>query len=188
METQIPNAALGKIPTFLGAISVVVCFMAALVSLALSFSIVPSQVMPWTGLLLVYEWTFTIFFLLFGSYLYIIRQWGKHVARQSSFLSHPESSDYDSGKGIFYFRKIIIVDPVCILHLQIIIVNVWFLLGHVRQLSSCDVSTWYYGLGMASLALAIPLLPCFLGITALFMRYYIASPCSFRYIFTILTK
>ncbi|KAG6434229.1 hypothetical protein SASPL_105852 [Salvia splendens] len=137
---QIPNAALGKIPTFLGAISVVVCFMAALVSLALSFSIVPQQVMPWTGLLLVYEWTFTIFFLLFGSYLYMIRQWGKHVARQSSFLSHPESSDYDSGKG------------------------------HVRQLSSCDVSTWYYGLGMASLALAIPLLPCFLGITALFMR------------------
>ncbi|XP_042049732.1 inositol phosphorylceramide glucuronosyltransferase 1-like isoform X1 [Salvia splendens] len=137
---QFPNAALGKLPTFLGAISVVVCFMATLVSLALSFSIVPRQVMPWTGLLLVYEWTFTVFFLLFGSYLYIIHQWGIYVAHQSSFLSHPESSEYDSGKG------------------------------HVRQLSPCNVATWYYGLGMASFALAIPLLPCFLGITALFLR------------------
>lgn len=81
--------------------------MAALVSLALAFSIVPRQVMPWTGLLLVYEWTFAIFFLLFGGYLYMLHQWGKYVAHQSSsFLSHPESTDYDSEKGMFYFRKI----------------------------------------------------------------------------------
>ncbi|KAH6802397.1 plant glycogenin-like starch initiation protein 6 [Perilla frutescens var. frutescens] len=138
---QLPNAALSKVPTFLVAMSVVVCFAAALVSLALSFSIVPRQVMPWTGFLLVYEWTFTIFFLLFGGYLYIIHRWGKYVAHQSSsFISHPESSDYDSRKG------------------------------HVRRLSSCDVSTCFYGLGMASLALAIPLLPCLFGITALFLR------------------
>lgn len=107
METQLPNAALSKVPTLLVAMSVVACFTAALVSLALSFSIVPRQVMPWTGLFLVYEWTFTIFFLLFGGYLYVIGQWGKYVAHQSSsFLSHPESPEYDSGKGIYYFRKI----------------------------------------------------------------------------------
>ncbi|KAI3458736.1 hypothetical protein Pfo_015399 [Paulownia fortunei] len=138
---QLPNAAHSKVPAFLGAMSVVVCFMAAIVSLALSFSIVPRQVMPWTGLLLVYEWTFTIFFLLFGSYLHAIHQWGKHVAHQSaSFSSRPESLDYDSGKG------------------------------HLRQMSSCDVAACYYGLGIASLALAVPLLPCLLGITALFLR------------------
>lgn len=49
------------------------------------------------------------------------------------------------------------------------------LLGHVRQLSSCDASTCYYGLVMASLALAIPLLPSLFGITALFLRYFIVS-------------
>ncbi|KAL8551945.1 hypothetical protein ACS0TY_000842 [Phlomoides rotata] len=138
---QLPSAALSKVPCFLGAISVVVCFLAALVSLALSFSIVPRQVMPWTGFLLVYEWTFTIFFVLFGSYLHMISLWGKNAGHHSaSSLSNPESSDYNSGKG------------------------------HVRQLSSCDVAACYYGLGMAFLALAVPLLPCLLGITALFLR------------------
>lgn len=46
------------------------------------------------------------------------------------------------------------------------------LLGHVRQLSSCNVAACYYGLAMASLALAVPLLPCLLGVTALFLRYF----------------
>ncbi|KAL0317172.1 UNVERIFIED_CONTAM: Inositol phosphorylceramide glucuronosyltransferase 1, partial [Sesamum angustifolium] len=81
---QLPNAA-NKVPVFLGAMSVVVCIMAALFSLALSFSIVPRQVMPWTG--------------------------------------------------------------------------------HLREMSSCDVAACYYGLGMASLALAVLIL----GVTALFV-------------------
>ncbi|GER26821.1 glycogenin-1 [Striga asiatica] len=139
---QVPNAAQSKVPAFVGAISPFVCFMAALISLALSFSLVPRQVMPWTGLLLVYEWTFSIFFLLFGSYLHVIRQWGKRVAyhQSASFSSNTETLDYDSGKG------------------------------HLRQVSSCDVAACYYGLGLASLALAVPLLPCLFGITALFLR------------------
>lgn len=177
METQLPNAALSKVPTLLVAMSVVACFTAALVSLALSFSIVPRQVMPWTGLFLVYEWTFTIFFLLFGGYLYIISQWGKYAAHQSSsFLSHPESPEYDSGKGIILLQENYKVELFSNLLLQIIRAMLVFdlLLGHVRQLSSCD-ATCYYGLGMASLALAIPLLPCLFGITALFLRYCIIS-------------
>ncbi|XP_073148253.1 inositol phosphorylceramide glucuronosyltransferase 1 [Henckelia pumila] len=138
---QFPKATYNKVPVFLGAMSVVICFAAAILSLALSMLIVPRQIMPWTGLLLVYEWTFTIFFILFGCYLHVIHQWGKHVANQaSSYSSNTASYDYDSGKG------------------------------HLRQVSSCDASAWYYGLGMASLALAAPLLPCFLGITALFLR------------------
>ncbi|KAA8539020.1 hypothetical protein F0562_025712 [Nyssa sinensis] len=138
---QFSNNAQSKVPAILGGISVFICFMAAVVSLAISFSIVPRQVMPWTGLLLMYEWTFTIFFLVFGSYLHLIYQWGKMMANQSGFFSpRPETSDYDSGKG------------------------------HQRQVSSCDVATWYYGLGMAFLAVAAPSLPCFFGITALFPR------------------
>ncbi|KAF2287549.1 hypothetical protein GH714_001242 [Hevea brasiliensis] len=34
----------------------------------------------------------------------------------------------------------------------------------------CDFAIWYYGLGMAFLAIAAPALPCIFGITALFMR------------------
>lgn len=45
-----------------------------------------------------------------------------------------------------------------------------FITGHQRQVSSCDVDTWYYGLGMALLAIAAPSLPCLFGITALFAR------------------
>ncbi|KAI8032548.1 Inositol phosphorylceramide glucuronosyltransferase 1 [Camellia lanceoleosa] len=86
-------------------------------------------------------WTFMIFFLLFGSYLHLIYQWGKIKAYQvGSVSSRLESVDYDSGKG------------------------------HQRQVSSCDIATCYYGLGMAFLAVATPSLPCFLGITALFLR------------------
>ncbi|CAL5343038.1 unnamed protein product [Camellia sinensis] len=138
---QFSNGAQSKVPAFLGGLSVSVCLVAALVSLALALMIVPRQVMPWTGLLLMYEWTFTIFFLLFGSYLYLIYQWGKMKANQvGSFSSRPGSIDCDSGKG------------------------------HQLQVSSYDVAICYYGLGMAFLAIAAPSLPCFLGITALFPR------------------
>ncbi|KAM7532208.1 hypothetical protein LguiB_035618 [Lonicera macranthoides] len=130
---QFPKGAHSKVPSLLGGISVCVCFMAAVVSLGLALSTVPRQVKPWTGMLLMYEWTFTIFILLFGGYLHLIRLWGKTVANQQG------SSDYDSGKG------------------------------HQRQMS-CDVATWYYGLGMAFLAVAAPSVPCVFGITALFAR------------------
>ncbi|KAI8024362.1 Inositol phosphorylceramide glucuronosyltransferase 1 [Camellia lanceoleosa] len=42
--------------------------------------------------------------------------------------------------------------------------------GLQQQVSSCDIATCYYGLGMAFLAVAARSLPCFLGITALFLR------------------
>ncbi|KAK9292970.1 hypothetical protein L1049_020952 [Liquidambar formosana] len=138
---QFSNGAQSKVPNYLGGASVFFCFMAAVVSLALALAIVPRQVMPWTGLLLMYEWTFTFFILLFGGYLHLIYQWGKMTATQAgSFSSRLESSDYDSGKG------------------------------HQRQASSCDVATWYYGLGMVFLAVAAPSLPCVFGVTALFLR------------------
>ncbi|KAJ9682465.1 hypothetical protein PVL29_018395 [Vitis rotundifolia] len=138
---QFSNGAQSKVPVYLGGISVVICFMVAVVSLALALSVVPRQVMPWTGLLLMYEWAFTSFFLLFGGYLHLIYQWGKMTASQAgSFASRPVSADYDSGKG------------------------------HQRQVSSCDADTWYYGLGMAFLAVAAPSLPCVFGVTALFLR------------------
>ncbi|KAB2049575.1 hypothetical protein ES319_A13G186200v1 [Gossypium barbadense] len=136
-SSQFPNSAQNKVPAYLGAISVFVCFMAALVSLGISISIVPRQVMPWTGLLLMYEWTFSIFFLSFGAFLHLIYLWGKREPGPVS--SRMDPIDSDSRKGY-------------------------------RQASSCDIVTWYYGLGMAFLAIAAPSLPCIFGITALFMR------------------
>ncbi|PSR92817.1 Inositol phosphorylceramide glucuronosyltransferase [Actinidia chinensis var. chinensis] len=137
---QFSNGAQSKVPIFLGGLSIFACFVAAVVSLVLALLIVPQQVMPWTGLLLTYEWTFTIFFLLFGNYLQLIYQWGKMKANQVGSVSSRPEFDYDARKG------------------------------HQRQASSCDVAACYYGLGMALLAVAAPALPCFLGITALFLR------------------
>ncbi|KAL5061156.1 hypothetical protein RYX36_032760 [Vicia faba] len=137
---QLSNGSQCKVPTYLGGISVCVCLTTAVVSLGLALSIVPRQVLPWTGLLLMYEWTFTIFIILFGGYLHLIYRWGKYVASRAASSSLPESLDYDSGKR------------------------------HQRQMSSCDVATWYYGLGMALLAIGAPSLPCLFGITALFLR------------------
>ncbi|CAL5208430.1 unnamed protein product [Lathyrus oleraceus] len=138
---QLLNGSQYKMPAYLGGVSVCVCLMAAVVSLGLTLMIVPRQVTPWTGLLLMYEWAFTIFYILFGGYLSLIYHWGKITAsRAPSSFSQPESSDDDSGKR------------------------------HPRQISSCDATTWFYGLGMAFLAIVAPSLPCLFGITALFLR------------------
>ncbi|RZB87585.1 Inositol phosphorylceramide glucuronosyltransferase 1 [Glycine soja] len=135
------NGVQYKVPAYLGSISVCGCLLVAVVSLGLSIFIVPRQVAPWIGLLLMYEWTFTIFFILFGGYLNLIYHRGRIIASQMpSSLSHPESSDDDSEKV------------------------------HQRQMSSCDAATWFYGLGMAFLAIATPSLPFLFGITALFLR------------------
>lgn len=89
-----------QVPGYLGGLSIIVCFVAALVSLACGLAIVPRQVMPWTGVILMYEWTFTIFFLLFGGFLHLTYLWGKMTATQVSVASHPESLDDYSGKGL----------------------------------------------------------------------------------------
>lgn len=134
---QLLNGTQSKVPAYLGGVSVCVCFMAAVVSLGLALFIVPRQVTPWTGLILMYEWTFTIYFIVFGGYLNLIYHWGKIIASRSpSSLSHDDDSE-----------KV-----------------------HQRQISSCDAATWFYGLGIAFLAIVAPSLPCLFGITALFLR------------------
>ncbi|KAG2243590.1 hypothetical protein Bca52824_094567 [Brassica carinata] len=138
---QLHTGAHSKVPQYLGAVSVVACFMALLTSIGVSFMIVPRQIMPWTGLILIYEWTFTIFFVLYGSFLLLVYQYGKKIAVQSgSPSSQTESSLDDSGKG------------------------------HQRADASYDFTTWYYGLGMMFLAFAAISLPYMLGVTALFLR------------------
>ncbi|KNA09481.1 hypothetical protein SOVF_153220 [Spinacia oleracea] len=78
-----------------------VCLLTVVISLGLALLIVPLQVLPWTRLLLMYEWTFTIFFLLFGGYLQHVYQRQKVKSSQAgSYSSDPESLDYDSGKGL----------------------------------------------------------------------------------------
>ncbi|GAB2246558.1 hypothetical protein Droror1_Dr00002051 [Drosera rotundifolia] len=138
---QIYYGLLSKVPASLGGTSVVACLLAAVLSLGLAFSIVPRQVVPWTGLLLLYEWTFIIFFLLFGGYLHLVYQMGRRRTTQLGVLSSDSESLYhDSGKG------------------------------HQRQLASCDTATWCYVPGMVFLAIAAPSLPFVLGFTALFVR------------------
>uniref|UniRef100_A0A2P2LMZ8 Hexosyltransferase n=1 Tax=Rhizophora mucronata TaxID=61149 RepID=A0A2P2LMZ8_RHIMU len=130
-----------KVPVYVGGVSIYVSFIAAPVSLAFGLAVVPRQVTPWTGLLLIYELTFTMFSLLFGGFLHFTYLWGRRVATQAvSVSSRPESFDEDSGKG------------------------------HQRLASSCDFSVCYYWLGMAFLAVTAPSIPCVFGISALFVR------------------
>ncbi|MFS8021446.1 putative glucuronosyltransferase [Helianthus anomalus] len=87
LEESLPGIGGGRNPhdhllvnfLFLLPVSILLffCFVAAVVSLGFGFSVVPRQVKPWTGLIMMYEWIFTIFFLLFGCYLHMIYKWGK---------------------------------------------------------------------------------------------------------------
>lgn len=105
-NTQFSNTLQSKVPAFLGGMSVCICFVAAAMSLGISFLIIPRQVTPWTGLLLMYEWTFTLFFLLFANYLHVIYRWGRIVGNQAGAVStRPESLDYDSGKGLSHWNS-----------------------------------------------------------------------------------
>ncbi|GAB2211427.1 hypothetical protein Droror1_Dr00024740 [Drosera rotundifolia] len=141
LNQQFYNGLLSKVPDSLGGLSIVVCLLAAVLSLGLALSIVPRQVVPWTGLFLMYEWTFFIFLVLFGGYLRLVRQWGNiRAAQLRVLLANSESSNYDSGKG------------------------------HQKQVSSCYTITWHYVFGMAFLAIAVPSVPFLLGISALFLR------------------
>ncbi|VFQ84957.1 unnamed protein product [Cuscuta campestris] len=87
-----------QVPSYLCGMSIFVCFAAALWSLGLSFLIIPRQVLPWTGLILMYEWTFTLFFISFGSYLNLVQKRGKLMGNQVG-SSRVESLAYDSAKA-----------------------------------------------------------------------------------------
>ncbi|XP_024540904.1 inositol phosphorylceramide glucuronosyltransferase 1 [Selaginella moellendorffii] len=65
-------------------ISIVVCFVLALLSAGAAFHLIPRQVMPWTGMLLLYEWTIFLFSLSFGTFLGLLYDWGKSTSSSSS--------------------------------------------------------------------------------------------------------
>ncbi|EEC77645.1 inositol phosphorylceramide glucuronosyltransferase 1 [Oryza sativa Japonica Group] len=87
------NGMHSKLPSYFGALTVLACFMSAGVSFAFAFAIIPKQIMPWTGLLLMFEWTFVSFFLLFGSYLRFVYRWGSLDA------NHVGHSRFDSSEN-----------------------------------------------------------------------------------------
>ncbi|KAL2611443.1 hypothetical protein R1flu_023135 [Riccia fluitans] len=130
-----------RLPTYLGSLSVVVCFICALGSMVIAVLLVPRQVMPWTGMILAYEWTFFLFIVLFGKYLDVLYGLGRSSAvAVSSVPSSPDASGYNSGKG------------------------------HSRSAVLWDAQTVFYGLGMAFFAMSVPAVPFILGVSALFAR------------------
>eukprot|EP01018_Ginkgo_biloba_P011037 Gb_18517 [translate_table: standard] len=134
-------SSIHKLPSYLGSMSIFVCFVTAAISFGIAAVLVPRQVMPWTGMLLLYEWSFFLFMVIFSKYLDLINAWGKASASGTFAASLSDSSSqYDSGKG------------------------------HQRHASPCDAATFYYGLGMALLAILAPCLPFLFGVTALFLR------------------
>ncbi|CAM6105868.1 unnamed protein product [Calypogeia fissa] len=87
-----------RLPTYLGCLSIIVCFSGMLLSLGISVMLIPRQVMPWTGMILAYEWTFFGFIILFGKYLDLVHNYGRKCAVPMSSSSE-EFSEYRSAKG-----------------------------------------------------------------------------------------
>jgi inositol phosphorylceramide glucuronosyltransferase 1 len=91
----------GSIPPLFGHITSVAWFVSLGTSLGLAFMLIPVQVTPGTGLLLMYELAFTSFFLLFNGYLRLVQRWGGAVGNQAGY-------DDPSGKGSFCFHPLFI--------------------------------------------------------------------------------
>lgn len=168
--SQFSNSTQLKLPSFLGSISIIVCFGTCILSLGLGLLIVPRQVMPWTGLLLLYEWTFSLFFVMFGSYLYIICELGKESC--SSGVAFSVRSDYsDRLKGMHVsYLTLSAMDLLLFLPFGLFPINLSCDSGNLPQPSSFDKSAAFYWIGMALLAIVVPSLPCLFGISALFLR------------------
>ncbi|XP_037478635.1 inositol phosphorylceramide glucuronosyltransferase 1-like [Triticum dicoccoides] len=137
---RISNGPHLKLPSYFGAIAVLICFMSAGVSLAFAFTIIPRQIMPWTGLLLMFEWTFVAFFLLFGSYLRFVYRWGSISATHVGY-SNSDSSENHMATG-----------------------------HHQRNISDFDMEATFYWTWMAVIAIITVFSPTILGITALFTK------------------
>lgn len=86
-----------NIPEYLRGLSVGACVLMAGISFGVAVFLVPRQVMPLTGLLLLYEWTFFLFGLMFGRYLGAMAAWGRMSSAAS--VSASASLQYDSAKG-----------------------------------------------------------------------------------------
>ncbi|VAH34564.1 unnamed protein product [Triticum turgidum subsp. durum] len=97
-------------------------------------------IMPWTGLLLMFEWTFVAFFLLFGSYLRFVYRWGSISATHVGY-SNSDSSENHMATG-----------------------------HHQRNISDFDMEATFYWTGMAVIAIITVFSPTILGITALFTK------------------
>lgn len=85
------------VPKHLGVSAIAVCFFSLFASLGLAAFLIPKQVMPWTGLLLAYEWTCFTFLLMFWKYLDYVYSWGRHTATKSLTVAE-EISLYSADK------------------------------------------------------------------------------------------
>jgi hypothetical protein len=85
------------VPKHLGISAIAACFFSLFVALGLSALLIPKQVMPWTGILLVYEWTCFTFLLMFWKYLDYVHSWGRITATKSLTVAE-EISLYSADK------------------------------------------------------------------------------------------
>eukprot|EP00850_Spirogloea_muscicola_P003223 SM000013S26392 [mRNA] locus=s13:183972:187291:- [translate_table: standard] len=76
-------------PAMVVPLAVAACFVYTLGAWATAMSLIPRQVMPWTGVLLMYEWTFLLFLLAYGRTLALFHAWGRAAAGAAA-LELPE--------------------------------------------------------------------------------------------------
>eukprot|EP00249_Psilotum_nudum_P016008 c25608_g1_i1 orf=314-2041(-) len=129
-----------RLPPYIGSLSVLACFCATGVAVSTGFILIPRQVMPWTGMLLLYEWTFFLFAVMYRKYLDAMYSLGRRLAAAAFPDVSGSNIQYDSTKG------------------------------NLKQPSRWDAETFFYGMGMACLAILAPCLPFIFGVTILFLR------------------
>ncbi|GAQ88435.1 glycogenin [Klebsormidium nitens] len=138
-----PGHFVGGHPPYLESLSVAVCFSAVLLALGTATFLVPRQVPPRTGLLLVYEWLFFVFGVAFAKYLEAVHFWGRSTAAGKGANGAGGRWADESSRGR---NK---PEP-----LQ----------------AGWDSETAGYVLGMGGLAILAPCLPWLLGVDALFAK------------------
>jgi len=129
-----------RVPKHLGIISILVCFLTVFLSLGAAALLVPRQVMPWTGMVLTYEWVIFMFTLLFGKFLDVVYAYGRSTASSVSSSAVDTTLQYSASKG------------------------------HSRNTISWDMETITYGALMVILAISIPAVPCVMGVSAILAR------------------
>ncbi|KAJ7195395.1 hypothetical protein O6H91_Y511100 [Diphasiastrum complanatum] len=91
-----------QVPAYMGALSICACFFIALLSFGIAMFLIPRQVLPWTGLLLVYEWTFFLFTIIYSKFLEAMFAWGRKLAGAVPLSTSDPSRQYSFSKAMSF--------------------------------------------------------------------------------------
>eukprot|EP00271_Cylindrocystis_brebissonii_P019979 TRINITY_DN639_c0_g3_i1.p1 TRINITY_DN639_c0_g3~~TRINITY_DN639_c0_g3_i1.p1 ORF type:complete len:572 (-),score=88.70 TRINITY_DN639_c0_g3_i1:620-2335(-) len=158
------------IPKLVEILSILACFAILLASVFIAaVRLVPKQIRPWTGLLLSYEWTFTLFLTLFSQYLIFLGRVGRWQAKTFGGMNGSGPSGALDAK---YFSALKGMS------------------GSFSGVPPVDFETATCLAIMLAAAVLLPSAPYVLGVKAVFGRLglFFAAGCTFACLATLLAQ